>query len=155
MEEDGGKIIPRPALPATIVVARSVLHPLCFIHGIVIEPTADALPEPDPETMPNRALAMVDTYPEPPGRRPSTLFKISTSRPITPVLSIINAINTNAMEAYTTSCFAAALIPVWANVNTFCPAKIPPIARMIKNDHIMASAIFLLRTILITRMAAM
>ena len=61
MDDDGGKIMPSPAFPATIVVARSVLQPLCFIHGIVMEPTADAFPEPEPDTMPNSALAMVDT----------------------------------------------------------------------------------------------
>ena len=61
IEDDGGKTIPRPALPATIVVARAVVQPLPFIHGMVMEPTAEALPEPEPETMPKSALAMVET----------------------------------------------------------------------------------------------
>lgn len=68
IDDDGGKIIPSPAFPATMVVARSVLQPLCFIQGIVIDPTAEAFPDPEPDTMPNRALAIVDTYPEPPGQ---------------------------------------------------------------------------------------
>ena len=53
--------MPRPALPATIVVDISEFQPVCFIHGIVIAPTAAALPEPDPEIIPKSALAIVET----------------------------------------------------------------------------------------------
>ena len=61
IDEDGGKQMPRPALPATIVVDISEFQPVCFIHGIVIAPTAAALPEPDPEIIPKSALAIVET----------------------------------------------------------------------------------------------
>ena len=61
IEDEGGNAIPNPELPATIVVAMLSDQPVFFIHGIVIDPTAAALPEPGPEIIPNKALAIVDT----------------------------------------------------------------------------------------------
>ena len=58
------------------------------------------------------------------------------------------------MEAYTTSCLAADVMPDFARDTTSFPPNIPPMARIRRKDHIIASAIFRLSPMLITRIEA-
>ena len=59
--EFGGSATPKPELPATSVAALFELNPVCFIHGIVTEPTVAELPAVDPAMSPIMAEANVDT----------------------------------------------------------------------------------------------
>lgn len=61
MGVEGGRAMPSPALPAFMVAATLPGQPVCFIQGMVMEPTAAALPVPEPAIRPNRALAQADT----------------------------------------------------------------------------------------------
>ena len=61
MVEFGGSATPRPELPATSVAALLEEKPVCFIHGMVTEPTVAELPAVDPAMRPIIAEARVDT----------------------------------------------------------------------------------------------
>ena len=68
-----------------------------------MEPDTAAFPEPEPDTAPISALAIVETYPAPPGILPKIEFKIVTRRLIIPVRLIISAIKQKQIDGYITS----------------------------------------------------
>ena len=67
----GGMICPPVEEAASTAPANSPGNPVSFIIGIVTEPVVTVLPTEDPETIPQRALEITETFAGPPVAEPA------------------------------------------------------------------------------------
>ena len=106
-----------------------------------MEPTAAALPVPDPAIKPNKALAHAEIYAGPPLSLPSREFKIVTRRLIIPVSVTIADIKVKSMMASMTLLVKALIRLSFRTAIMLCPLK----AAAINRPNAIASAMLRFR----------